>query len=46
VLTEKFENSELAVFSDFAESGALANFGLFSGGDVGIENSIAIDKKV
>jgi hypothetical protein len=35
VLTEKFENSELAVFSDFAESGAFANFGFFSGGYLG-----------
>jgi hypothetical protein len=34
VLTEKFENFGLVVFSDFAESGTFANSGFFSGRDM------------
>jgi len=37
VLIEKFENFELAVFSDFAENGTLVNFVFFSGGLLGIK---------
>ena len=41
MLTEYFENLELVIFSDFAESGTLANFGFFSGGMLEYQSCIA-----